>query len=62
MKAFNKKRKPKHMSKNRWVNCYGDGFYLMNGVFCKAQSWGYASKFKFINIKLTKKWSYEKQY
>lgn len=33
----------------------------MNGMFCKAQSWEYGTKFKFSMYKLTKRWDYEKQ-
>lgn len=58
-RRFNVKKKPKHMSKNRWIWTWideDDGYCLMNGMFCKAQSWEYGTKFKLSMYKLTKKW------
>lgn len=61
MKAYNKKRKPKHMTKVKWVFIEEEGFLLNNGYFCKAQSVSYGCKFKLHGFKTTYKWDWTKE-
>lgn len=54
MKTFNKKKKDKHTTKQRWVKA-DENEYWFSWYYCKSQSVDAGVKFKFSIVKLTNK-------